>query len=99
MKALANKIAIVTGASSGIGHAAARLFAQEGAKVVVNARRKEDLDALVTRIHAAGGEAIAVAGDAKREDLAKSLVDTAVSHFGASTLRSTMSVPRARWDR
>ncbi len=82
MNALANKVAIVTGASSGIGHAAAWLFAQEGAKVVVNARRKEELDALVTRIHAAGGEAIAVAGDAKREDLARSLVDTAVSRFG-----------------
>lgn len=82
MKALANKVAVVTGASSGIGLATALLFAKEGAEVVVNARRKNELDALVTRIRAAGGEAVAVAGDAKHEELAKSLVDTAVFHYG-----------------
>ena len=82
MKALVDKVAIVTGASSGIGHATALLFAQEGAKVVANARRKHELDALVTRIRAAGGEAIAVVGDAQHEDVAKSLVATAVTRFG-----------------
>lgn len=82
MKALVDKVAIITGASSGIGHAAALLFAREGAKIVVNARRKEKLDALVTEIRAAGSEAIAVAGDAASEDVAKALVESAVSHFG-----------------
>lgn len=72
MKPLTNKVAIITGASSGIGYATALLFAQEGAKLVVNARRKAELDALVERIAVAGGEAIAVAGDVKDEELAKS---------------------------
>jgi NADP-dependent 3-hydroxy acid dehydrogenase YdfG len=61
MNALTNKVAIITGASSGIGYAAALLFAQEGAKVVVSARRTAELNALVARIEAADGEAIAIA--------------------------------------
>jgi NAD(P)-dependent dehydrogenase (short-subunit alcohol dehydrogenase family) len=76
------KISIVTGASSSIGRATAKLFAQEGAKVVVNGRRQTELDALIAEIEAAGGHAIAVAGDVKDEALAKDLVDTAVDRFG-----------------
>jgi NAD(P)-dependent dehydrogenase (short-subunit alcohol dehydrogenase family) len=82
MTALADKVAIVTGASSGIGHATARLFAKEGARVVVSARRQAELDALVAEIEDAGGQAIAVAGDVRDESLAKALVDTAVGRFG-----------------
>lgn len=82
MSALAGKVAIVTGASSGIGRAAARLFAREGANVVVTARRQEELDALVAEIEATGGRAVAVAGDVRQEDLARSLVETAVGRFG-----------------
>ena len=82
MNALAGKTAIVTGASSGIGYAAAKLFAKEGAKVVVSARRKAELDALVTEIERAGGQAIAVPGDVRDEDLARTLVETAVNRFG-----------------
>jgi NAD(P)-dependent dehydrogenase (short-subunit alcohol dehydrogenase family) len=82
MTALREKVAIVTGASSGIGHATARLFAKEGARIVVSARRQAELDALVAEIEEAGGEAIAVAGDVRDESLAKSLVDTAVGRFG-----------------
>jgi NAD(P)-dependent dehydrogenase (short-subunit alcohol dehydrogenase family) len=82
MTALADKVAIVTGASSGIGHATARLFANEGARVVVSARRRAELDALVAEIEDAGGQAIAVAGDVRDESLAKALVDTAVGRFG-----------------
>jgi NAD(P)-dependent dehydrogenase (short-subunit alcohol dehydrogenase family) len=82
MAALSNKIAIVTGASSGIGHAAAKLFAQEGAKVVVAARRKDELDKLVDEISASGGEAIACAGDVKDEALHQHLADTAQRAFG-----------------
>jgi NAD(P)-dependent dehydrogenase (short-subunit alcohol dehydrogenase family) len=82
MTALANKIAIVTGASSGIGHATARLFAREGVKVVVGARRQAALEALVREITAADGDAVALAGDVKDEAFAKALVDLATSQFG-----------------
>jgi NAD(P)-dependent dehydrogenase (short-subunit alcohol dehydrogenase family) len=82
MTALNDKVAIVTGASSGIGHATAKLFAREGAKVVVTARRQRELDALVAEIEGEGGEAIAVAGDVKDEAHAKALVDTAEDRFG-----------------
>ena len=54
MIALSNKVAIVTGASSGIGYATAKLFASEGAKVVVAARRQAELDSLVEEIAQAG---------------------------------------------
>ena len=51
MTMLSNKVAIITGASSGLGRASARLFAQEGAKVIVGARRKEELNALVEALY------------------------------------------------
>lgn len=82
MNALTNKVAIVTGASSGIGRATALLFAREGAKLVVTARRQPELDKLVAEIEAAGGQAVAVTGDVKDESLAKALVDTAIDRFG-----------------
>lgn len=82
MPALANKIAIVTGASSGIGRAAARLFAAEGAKVVVTARRRLELDALLAEIAMSDGQAIACAGDIKDEALHVWLVETALRDFG-----------------
>ncbi len=82
MNVLKDKVAIVTGASSGIGYAAAKLFAQEGARLVVAGRRQAELDALVGEIDKAGGKAIAVAGDVKNEAHAKALVDTAISEFG-----------------
>lgn len=82
MNLLADKVAIVTGASSGIGRATAILFAREGARVVVNARRKPELDRLVADIEAGGGHAIAVAGDVADEALASRLVETALSRFG-----------------
>lgn len=81
-KRLEHKVALITGASSGIGHAAALLFAAEGAKVVVGARRPAELDQLVTRIHAAGGQAVALAGDVRSEDYARALVALAVERFG-----------------
>ena len=56
MTALKDKVAIITGASSGIGRAAAKLFAAEGARLVVTARRQSELDALVGEIKAEGGE-------------------------------------------
>jgi NAD(P)-dependent dehydrogenase (short-subunit alcohol dehydrogenase family) len=82
MGALENTVAIVTGASSGIGRAAAKLFAREGARVVVGARRRAELDALVTEIAAAHGDAVAVHGDVRDEAFAAELVEKATRMFG-----------------
>jgi NAD(P)-dependent dehydrogenase (short-subunit alcohol dehydrogenase family) len=82
MNQLSGKVAIVTGASSGIGRAAAKLFAQHGARVVVTGRRQAELDALVDEIGHGGGAAVAVAGDIRDERLARALVETAVDRFG-----------------
>ena len=76
------KLAHITGASSGIGRATGLLFAAEGAKVVIGARRAAELDQLVTEITQAGGQAAALAGDVRSEAYAKALVALAVERFG-----------------
>jgi NAD(P)-dependent dehydrogenase (short-subunit alcohol dehydrogenase family) len=81
-KRLEGKVALVTGASSGIGRATALLFASEGAKIIVGARRASELDRLVTEIQSAGGEAVALAGDVRSEAYAQDLVALAVRRFG-----------------
>lgn len=82
MERLSNKIALITGASAGIGRATATLFAAEGAKLVVGARRQTELDALVAEIRVAGGDAVALAGDVRSEAYAKALVALAVETYG-----------------
>ena len=82
MAILADKVAIITGASSGIGRAAALLFAREGASVVLAARRQRELDGIEAEIAAEGGRALVLAGDVKDESFAAALVDLAVRRLG-----------------
>jgi NADP-dependent 3-hydroxy acid dehydrogenase YdfG len=80
---LDGKVAVVTGASSGIGEATAEALAAEGAAVVVAARRAERLEELVGRIEEGGGRALAVSCDVTDEEQAHALVGRAVEEFGS----------------
>ncbi|CAN0205698.1 unnamed protein product [Pylaiella littoralis] len=80
---LEGMVALVTGASTGIGRVTAIVFAKEGAKVVVAARREDKLKEVVDEIKAAGGEATFSVGDVSKEEDCKKMVDTAIETFGA----------------
>jgi len=82
MKRLAGKIAIVTGSSSGIGKAIALQFAEEGARVVVAARRKVLCEKTVAQILKQGGNAKAIQTDVAEESQVKRLIAETVKHFG-----------------
>jgi NAD(P)-dependent dehydrogenase (short-subunit alcohol dehydrogenase family) len=79
---LQNKTIIITGASSGIGKAAALLFAAEGAKVVLGARRAAPLETVAGQINQTGGQAAHLCGDVRDEGYAEALVALAVETFG-----------------
>jgi NADP-dependent 3-hydroxy acid dehydrogenase YdfG len=82
MSAITGKVVAVTGASSGIGEATARLMAERGAAVVLGARRKDRLDELAQDIRDQGGRAVACAIDVTRREDLERLVDRAVTEFG-----------------
>jgi NADP-dependent 3-hydroxy acid dehydrogenase YdfG len=82
MSQIAEKVIVITGASSGIGEATARLLASQGARVVLGARRSERLEALATDIRNQGGTAEYRATDVVREEEVQALVDLALERFG-----------------
>jgi len=82
MGQLDGKVAIITGSNTGIGKGIAEVFAKEGAKVVINGRRKELIDAVAAQINADGGKAIAAQADVTKEAEVIALFQKAVSTFG-----------------
>jgi NADP-dependent 3-hydroxy acid dehydrogenase YdfG len=102
-------VALVTGASSGIGEATARELAQRGAAVAIAARRKDRLDALAQQIEAAGGTALAIETDVTDHEQAKALVaetvaglgrlDTVVNNAGQMLLGPIEDAPTEEWER
>ena len=79
---LKDKVILITGASSGFGADAARLFAREGCRVVLAARRVDRLQALVDEIHLAGGEALSVPTDVSQRAEVELMVKTALETYG-----------------
>jgi NADP-dependent 3-hydroxy acid dehydrogenase YdfG len=76
------KVVVITGASSGLGEATARMLSAQGATVVLGARRVDRIEALAKEIVAAGGRALALATDVTRAAEVQGLVDAAVEKFG-----------------
>ncbi|MDU0360177.1 SDR family oxidoreductase [Rhizobium sp. 25PS6] len=99
MTLLNDKIAIITGASSGIGRAAAKLFARQGAKLVVTGRRQDALDAVIAEIEAEGGQAVAISGDVSMAAYAASkagligFVQVLAAELGAQKIRVNALLP------
>jgi NADP-dependent 3-hydroxy acid dehydrogenase YdfG len=106
---LTGTVALITGASSGIGEATARELARRGAAVALGARRKARLDALAHDIEQAGGRALAIEADVTDQDQARRLVaytqehfgrlDTVVNNAGVMLLGPIEDAPVQEWDR
>jgi len=102
------RVALITGASQGIGRACALAFAREGAAVAVAARNQQKLDELVTEITAAGGKAAAFVIDVADEEQIKSGIKAAIAQFGKIDIlvnnagitrdQLVMRMKRADWD-
>ncbi|MEM7328943.1 MAG: glucose 1-dehydrogenase [Pseudomonadota bacterium] len=96
---LAGRVALVTGASSGLGKHFAGVFSQAGAKVVLAARRTDRLQALAAEIEAAGGEALAVAMDVTKADTIQAALDATIARFGrpADIIVNNSGLSREDW--
>ena len=102
-------VALVTGASSGIGEATAVALAQHGATVAIAARRKDRVDALAARITDAGGTALAIEADVSSQEQAQALVeqtvadlgrlDTLINNAGVMLLGPAVDAPLEEWER
>ena len=110
MSKLADQVAIVVGASSGMGRAAALAFAAEGAKVTVAARRQRELDELIAEIKKLGGEGIACAADVGKRPDVDAVVHATLQRFGKLNVlvncagvntrdRQLALLDQAGWDR
>src|SRR5690349_3431274 len=106
-KKLTGKVAIVTGASAGIGWESALVLAQEGANIVVTARREERLKELCAKITALGSKALMVVGDAAQEETAmktieaaKSLgsIDILINNVGVGVYKNLVDTSAAEYD-
>jgi NADP-dependent 3-hydroxy acid dehydrogenase YdfG len=106
---LSGTVALVTGASSGIGEATALALAARGATVAIAARREDRLDGVAERIAGSGGRALAIAADLTSREQAEALVgrtvdelgrlDTLVNNAGMMLLGSTLDAPVDEWER
>jgi NAD(P)-dependent dehydrogenase (short-subunit alcohol dehydrogenase family) len=79
---MSSPVVLITGALTGIGRAAAVVFAQEGARVVVSGRRDKQGQELVAELQGLGAEAIFVRGDVRKDEDVRNLVDQTVKRFG-----------------
>ena len=79
---MSSPVVLITGALTGIGRAAALIFAQEGARVVVSGRRDKQGQELVAELHGLGAEAIFVRSDVRKDEDVRNLVDQTVKRFG-----------------
>ena len=108
-KKLNETVALITGASSGIGEATAVALAEQGATVAIAARRKDRIDALAARIADAGGTALAIEADVTSQEQAEALVqqavdslgrlDTLVNNAGVMLLGPIVDAPLEEWER
>ena len=89
---LKGKVAIITGASAGIGQASACALAGEGARLVLTARRRDRLDSLIEKARALGGDAVAVVGDARDESTAIEATEAARAFGGLDILINNVGV-------
>lgn len=106
---LTGKVAIITGASSGIGIQIAKAFAEQGANVALLARRIDRLENVAKEIEAIGRKALPVKCDVTKEDDAKSAVNTVITKFGkidilmnnagVASVGSVETIDTAEWDR
>src|SRR6266480_3589139 len=89
-----DKVVVITGASSGLGEATARLLSAQGASVVLGARRADRLQSLANELTGSGGKALAITTDVTHCDQVKRLVDAAVQTYGRIDARSSIWKPK-----